>query len=128
MISRRLVTAALLLATAAPAAVAAERTPYSPQAFASAQASGASILVEIFAPWCPICRAQQEILTKLEAQQKFKTLKIYRVDFDNQKDAVRTFGASRQSTLIVFKGKDERDRSVGDTNADSLAALLDKAL
>jgi hypothetical protein len=32
------------------------------------------------------------------------------------------------STLIVFNGEREKGRSVGDTDKDSIAALLDKAL
>jgi thioredoxin 1 len=53
---------------------------------------------------------------------------VIHVDFDAQKDAVRKFGALMQSTLIVFKGGRETGRSVGDTNPDSIAALLDKAV
>jgi len=47
---------------------------------------------------------------------------------DNQKDAVRNFGAQSQSTLIVFKGEKEISRSVGDTKSESIAALLGSAL
>ena len=50
------------------------------------------------------------------------------MDFDSQKDVVRQFKATTQSTLIVFKGATETGRSVGDTDAKSIAALLDKAL
>ena len=59
---------------------------------------------------------------------KFGALKVFRVDFDNQKDIVRQFKATMQSTLIVFKGATETGRSVGDTDPASIAALLDKAL
>jgi hypothetical protein len=33
-----------------------------------------------------------------------------------------------QSTLIVFRGSEERGRSTGDTNRESIAALLGKAI
>jgi thioredoxin 1 len=56
------------------------------------------------------------------------SLQVFRVDFDSQKEAVKSFRATTQSTLIVFKGDKERGRSVGDTNAASIAALLEKAL
>jgi len=49
---------------------------------------------------------------------------ILRVDFDSQKDIVRTFSASSQSTLIAFHGTRETGRSVGDTNPDSIAKLM----
>jgi thioredoxin 1 len=128
MISRRfLLSAALALAAAVPAQ-AAEKLSYTPEAFAAAQSAGKPILVEIFAPWCPTCKAQGPILEKLEGEPKFKDLHVFRVDFDSQKDAVKSFKATTQSTLIVFKGAKETGRSVGDTNASSIAALLDKSL
>ncbi|MGA9091547.1 MAG: thioredoxin family protein, partial [Bradyrhizobium sp.] len=102
--------------------------PFSAEAFKAAQASGSSILVEIHADWCPTCKAQNPILNKLTADPKFRDLKIFRVDFDAMKPAVKQFGAQMQSTLIVFKGAAEQGRSVGDTREASIAVLLDKSL
>ncbi|HLH97252.1 MAG TPA: thioredoxin family protein [Xanthobacteraceae bacterium] len=117
--------AALLVPTAA---FAAEEQPFTRQAFQAAQDAGKSILVEIHASWCPTCAAQKPILAKLFAQPKFKNLAVFRVDFDTQKDEVRAFKTRIQSTLITFKGSEETARSVGDTNADSIADLLALAL
>ena len=91
-------------------------------------AAGKPILVEIHASWCPVCKKQAPILSDLEKTPKFDDLVVIHVDFDAQKDAVRKLGAQMQSTLIVFKGGKETGRSVGDTNPDSIAALLDKAV
>jgi thioredoxin 1 len=129
MISRRfLLTAAFAFATMSTSALAAEKQPFTPQAFAAAQSAGQSILIDIDAPWCPTCKAQAPILQKLESQPKFKGLRVFRVDFDSQKDAVRSFRATSQSTLIVFKGATETGRTVGDTDPASIAALLEKSL
>ncbi len=118
----------LVIATGlSPVANAAEISKYSAQSFEQAQKSGQSILVEITAPWCPTCKAQKPILAKLEAEQKFKNLRVFDVDFDTQKDVVRSFGAQMQSTLIAFKGTQEVGRSVGDTKPGSIGALLDKS-
>jgi thioredoxin 1 len=119
-------SASLLFGFIAFAAQAAETQNYNAKAFAAAQAAGKPILVEIHASWCPTCKAQLPILGELEKQDKFKDLMVFRVDFDSQKDAVRAFGARMQSTLITFKGAAETGRSVGDTNAASIASLLDK--
>jgi thioredoxin 1 len=62
------------------------------------------------------------------AEPKFKNLVYFVVDFDNQKDAVKYFGARMQSTLIAFKGATETGRSVGDTSRASIATLLSKTL
>ncbi|WKA31866.1 thioredoxin family protein [Bradyrhizobium roseum] len=109
-------------------ASAGSAVPFSAEAFKAAQAGGGPILVEIHADWCPTCKAQTPILEKLAAEPKFKDLKIFRVDFDGMKAAVKDFKAQSQSTLIVFKGPAERGRSVGDTKPASIAALLDKSL
>jgi thioredoxin 1 len=104
-------------------ASAAEVLPYTSQAFAAAQKAG-----DPTASWCPTCKAQKPILSKLESDPKFKDLKVFDVDFDSQKDVVRNFKATMQSTLITFKGDHETARSVGDTNPDSIGALLEKAI
>ncbi len=128
MLTRRATLAAALFVAISLPASAAQKARFTPAAFAAAQAADASILVHISAPWCPTCKAQHPILEKLEAQPKFDHLKVFDVDFDSQKEVVRFFKATMQSTLIVFKGGAETGRSVGDTDATSIAALLDKAL
>ena len=109
-------------------ASAAEWMPFDVSAFATAKRDGKSILIDIFAPWCPVCRAQNPILVQLTREPKFKDLVVFKVDFDTQKDDVRTFQAQSQSTLIAYKGEAEKGRSVGDTNEKSIAALLESAL
>jgi thioredoxin 1 len=130
MITRRSLLKIAAAASVLPSAtaIAAEEKPFTRQAFQAAQNDGKSILVEIHASWCPTCAAQKPILGKLFADPRFKNLAVFRVDFDSQKDEVRNFKARIQSTLITFKGNEEIARSVGDTNADSIADLLALAL
>jgi len=130
MISRRVVLGGM---AAAPllidrSAIAAEELPFTPELFQAAKDQHKSILIEIYASWCPTCRAQKPILSDLLAKPRFKDLTVLRVDFDSQKNAVRNFRANVQSTLIVFKAGEEVGRSVGQTKADAIAALLDKAI
>jgi thiol-disulfide isomerase/thioredoxin len=132
MIARRsfllagIVAAALL--GSLQAASAAEWKSFTQADFEAAKKDGKSILVDIFAPWCPVCRAQNPILTQLTREPEFKDLVVFKVDFDNQKADVRALGATSQSTLITFKGETETGRSVGETNPDKLAALVKGAL
>jgi thiol-disulfide isomerase/thioredoxin len=131
MADRRAFLAAAAATLFAPAAFAqapgARVVPYSDAAFAAAQAAGRPILVAVEASWCPTCRAQKPILGALLARPAFADMVALSVDFDSQKDAVRKLDARMQSTLVVFRGTAERGRSVGDTNAASIEALLAKA-
>lgn len=127
MLSRRTLLAAFALFASVGAAFAAEQ-PFSADAFAAAQAAGKPIIVHVYAPWCPTCRAQEPTLQKLEADPKFAGAAAFRVDFDSQKDAVRALKATSQSTIIVFKGAKEVGRSVGETSAKAITDVVNKAL
>jgi thiol-disulfide isomerase/thioredoxin len=107
---------------------AAAATPFSAAAFADAQAADKAILVEVSAPWCPVCKVQKPILARLLADPRFAEYVQFEIDFDTRKDALRTVNARVQSTLIVFRGKDEIGRSLGDTNPASIENLLSMAL
>ena len=111
----------------AASALAATVAPFTEQAFKSAQADGQPILVDISATWCPTCAQQKPIIDSLAATPAFAKLVILHVDFDTQKDVVRAMGARMQSTLIVFHGATLKGVSVGDTDPDSIKALLDKS-
>jgi thioredoxin len=130
MLSRRLALFTAVGATAvfAARAFATETEVFTPDAFAAAQNAGKPIFIAIHASWCPTCAAQRPILSQLMADPKFKNLGYFVVDFDSQKDAVKSFDARMQSTLIAFKGGHETGRSVGDTDRASIAALLNKTL
>ena len=99
----------------APAALAAEPIPFTQAAFEQAQAQNKPILVDIYAPWCPVCRAQEPVIERMAAMPENADLVIFRVDFDDQKDVVRQFRAQRQSTLIAYRGREETGRNVGVT-------------
>jgi len=130
MVSRRhfLAASAFSAAFAFAPAIAGTRVDYTPAAFEAAQKAGKPILVEVHATWCPTCKAQTPILSQLEADPRFAKLAVFHVDFDSQKDALRKFGAQKQSTLIVFKGATETGRSVGATDPLSIEELLEKTL
>lgn len=127
-VARRAVLATALLLLASFGAQAADRRPFEIEAFRKAQASGAPILVDIAAPWCPTCQAQKPIIEKLVDGERFRALQIFHVDFDSQKDVVRQLNARNQSTLIAFNGAKETARSVGDTNPRSIEALIASSL
>lgn len=128
MITRRILFIALALLAVPQIVAAAQTEAFSKEAFSAAQKAGKSVIVHVYAPWCPTCRAQEPIVRRVEADPKFADVAMFRVDFDSQKDAVRELKATTQSTIIVFKGGKEVDRLVGETDAAAIGALLAKAL
>jgi thioredoxin 1 len=131
MLNRRLFIGALALGSAlslSPLASAMSPEIYNQQAFVMAQAAGKPILLHITAPWCPTCKAQKPILSRLESAAKFKDLTAFDIDFDTSKDLLRKLHVAQQSTLIVYKGSREVGHSTGDTDPASIEVLLDKTL
>ena len=120
-----ILTPVLLVLAGAPAFAATE-APYTPSAFTAAQTAGEPILVWVHASWCPTCAKQQPILSKLEAEPQFKDLKVFVVDFDAQKDVVRSMGVQMQSTLIAFHGAKEEARSTGQTDEAVIRTVVGK--
>jgi thiol-disulfide isomerase/thioredoxin len=132
MIKRRIVQAlcatALLMSAFAADAAAAERLRYDAAAFQAAVDAGKPILVHVTAPWCGECKAQKPIVAALADRAEFKTMTIFDVDFDTQKEALRRLNVPMQSTLVVFKEKVEVARAVGITRPEAIAAIMNKAL
>ena len=122
------VTAVLVTLMGALPACAGEEVPWNAKAFQAAQDAGRPVIVHVVASWCPTCKAQKPIVSELMQRPAFKDLTIFDVDFDAQKDIVRSFDARMQSTFVVFKGKTETARSVGETRREAIEALMAKAL
>lgn len=121
---------ALLLATSLmfTSVATADSKTYNQANFDALQKAGKSILMEVHAPWCPTCRVQAPIINELLEEKEYQAITLLRIDFDSQKDALKKFNVSKQSTLIVFKGEKETGRSTGDTAFEKIEALVQKAL
>lgn len=115
--------AATTLAIATPT-VAAEQRPFEAKAFAAAQQQNRPIVVDVYADWCPTCKAQAPILGQAIKAPEFKNLLVLKLNFDTQKPDWVALGVRRQSTLIAFRGARETGRSIGDTDPQSIATLV----
>ena len=101
--------------------------PYDQAAFDKLAAAGKPIVLSVRAPWCPTCKAQDPIQTSLMQQPAYADYTLMTIDFDSQKNLLKKYKVATQSTIIVFHGNDEVGRSVGDTRAASIDALMKKA-
>jgi thiol-disulfide isomerase/thioredoxin len=119
----RIAAFSLIAVLAAPVAAGAS-IPFDAGAFSAAQAAGKTILIDVYAPWCPVCRKQQSTLETIQKEKP--NLVIYRVDFDSAKNVLNRFRASKQGPLILFKGTQELGRLVYDADPANIRALVAK--
>lgn len=125
---KRLLSALALFSLLFSGTALAEARTYSQEAFDALQKDGKPTLVEIHATWCSTCRAQAPIINSLLKEKEFAGITALHVDYDDQKDVVRSFRVQRQATLIVFKDGKEVGRSTSDTSREGIRKLLQKAL
>jgi thiol-disulfide isomerase/thioredoxin len=128
LLLRRLFAVFGLFAAGTALALSLAGQNFSQTEFDSLQKAGKPTLVMVHADWCPVCRAQDPVVSDLLQMSAYKGITTLVVDFDSQRDALKFFRVSKQSTLIVFKGGKEMGRSTGDTNKESIEALLKKAV
>ncbi len=116
-----------LLALVVTAASAGEVKKYDQATFDALAAAGKPVVVVVHATWCPTCKAQDPIQKGLMKSEPFKDYTMLTLDFDADKPILKTLRVSQQSTMIVFKGKTEVGRSVGDTTKAGIEGLMKKA-
>lgn len=119
---------AVLSIVAATSALGADIKPFDQATFAQLQADSKPILVDVYADWCPTCKQQAPIVSELMTRPEFKDYTVLKVNFDTQKDVRHALRVTEQSTFIVYRGRQEVARTIGDTRKDSIAATLRKAL
>jgi thiol-disulfide isomerase/thioredoxin len=121
---KNIVAATVMLVVLSIGALA--RQPFDAKAFEQAQAAGKTILIDVYASWCPVCKKQQPTIARLEKEKP--SLVVYEVNFDRDKNVLKQFSVQSQSTLIVFKGGKEVGRSTGESDPSRIQALVDKGL
>lgn len=102
---------------------ALEIAPYSPQALAQKQQAGGAVSLHFHAKWCPTCLVQEKAFNTFKGDATVPgTLLV--VDYDQERELKRQMGVRSQSTLIVFKGQEQKHRSGGVTDPQALKTAL----
>lgn len=112
---------------AATLAQALDVKPYTADALAAAQGAGKPVAVHFHADWCPTCIQQEKVIAQLQAESGLDVTVLV-ADYDKEKDLRRAMKVRSQSTLVVFRGKDEKARLAGDTDVGKWRTALKAAL
>lgn len=109
------------------AALALEVKPFTADALSAAQAAGKPVAVHFHAEWCTTCKQQEKAIAQLKSEQGLD-LTLLVADYDKEKDLRKAMKVRSQSTMVVFKGRDEKARLSGDTDPAKFRAALKAAL
>ena len=80
------------------------------------------VLLDFWATWCGPCRMLAPILEELSGQHP--ELKIVKVDVDENRDLALQYDIESIPTLLVFKGGQMADRSVGLVSPQEILDLV----
>lgn len=102
--------------------------PISAADLADIEKQGKSAVISTHADWCSTCKTQDKVLAVFMKDPEYKNVVFYQVDYDNQKDLLKTLKVRTQSTIIVYKSGKEVARATGDTKEAALSKLTRQAL
>jgi thioredoxin 2 len=89
--------------------------------------SSLPVLVDFWAPWCGPCKMMAPVLDRT-AQQRATTLRVGKVNTDEQPEVAGRFNIRSIPTLILFRDGRELARQSGALDATTLGRWLDGVL
>ena len=101
-----------------------KETTFDQKLFNKAQSEGKVIIISSWIKYCSSCAGQMEILNKAKNDGKlndieFDNIEYFSFDVTNR-NVADLFNVQYQTTLIIFKNKEEVYRSLGETTKDLL--------
>jgi thioredoxin 1 len=97
----------------------------SDQSFKSEVEGGGTVLVDFWAPWCGPCKMIAPVLEDLD-KEIGNSLKIAKVNVDDNPESASRFGVMSIPTLIVFKNGQPVDKIVGFQPKDAIKNVINK--
>lgn len=77
------------------------------------------VIIDFYATWCPPCKIIHKELLKYD-KIKDKSISIYKVDIDKEKDLMERFAINRLPTLMYIENGIILERKVGLESVDEL--------
>lgn len=97
----------------------------SDQTFGSEVEGQGTVLVDFWAPWCGPCKMIAPVLDEI-SQELGDSVKIAKLNVDDNPESASRFGVMSIPTLIVFKDGQPVDKVVGFQSKDALKSVLSR--
>ena len=86
------------------------------------------VLVDIWAPWCPPCRAMGPIVEELSEDFKDDdVIKVTKLNADEYMDIASSLGVTGLPTFLLYKNGEVISKKVGMTTKDFLTEMFNNA-
>ena len=116
----------LVLLIQFPANAADKYTNFSLSSLEKAKNTGKTVVVNSYEPWCWSCRKQDKVL--LGAKDEFKGVVFLTYQQGKHKDIAEALNISVRTTIVVFKGKKEVARIIGQTGKTEIYSAIKKGI
>ena len=109
-----------------------KETTFKKELFDKAQSEGKVVIISSWIKYCSSCASQMKILKEAKKQGvlsdiKFDNIEYFSFDVTN-KNIADLFNVQYQTTLIIFKNKEEVYRSLGETTKDLLYEAIKSSI
>ena len=109
-----------------------KETTFDQKLFNKAQSEGKVIIISSWIKYCSSCAGQMKILKKAKNDGKLKDINFDNIEYFSfdvtKKNIADLFNVQYQTTLIIFKNKEEVYRSLGETTKDLLYEAIKSSI
>ena len=116
----------LILLIQFPLNAADKYTNFSLSSLEKAKANGKTVVVNSYEPWCWSCRKQDKVL--IGAKEEFKNVVFLTYQQGKNKDIAEALSVSVRTTIVVFRGKKEVARIIGQTGKEEIYSAIQKGI
>jgi len=116
----------LFLLVQFPVNAADKYTNFSVESLNNAKTAGKTLVINSYEPWCWSCRKQNKIL--LDAKEEFKNVVFLTYQQSKNKDIAKALEINFRSTIVIFKGKKEIARLIGQTDKNQIFSAIKKGI
>ena len=114
-------------------AIAFEKeTTFNKELFDKAQSDGKVVVISSWIKYCSSCAGQMKILKEAKNDGKLNDIKFDNIEYFSfdvtNKNIADLFNVQYQTTLIIFKNKEEVYRSLGETTKDLLYEAIKSSI
>ncbi len=85
------------------------------------------VLVDFWAEWCVPCHMVSPVVEEI-GQEKGESLRVAKLNIDENPEVTRRYGVMSIPTLMLFKGGEEKARVVGARGKEALLKEIDPHL